>query len=62
MANTTDNGKNINVDKLLAHIASQRKECKKRIMWARTDLERGFEEGYDRCLANLAFTIGTAIA
>ena len=53
---------NINVDKLLAHLASQREECKKRLTWAKTERERGFEEGYERCLANLAFAIGTAVA
>lgn len=51
---------NINVDKLLAYIASQREECKKRLAWAKTERERGFEEGYDRCLTNLAFNIGIA--
>lgn len=56
------NGKNINVDKLLAYIAAQREECKKRLTWAKTDREKGFEEGYDRCLANLAFSISTATA
>ncbi len=53
---------NINVDKLLAYIASQREECKKRLAWAKTERERGFEEGYERCLSNLAFSIGTATA
>lgn len=53
---------NINADKLLAYIASQREECKKRLAWAKTERERGFEEGYDRCLSNLAFSIGTATA
>ena len=53
---------NINADKLLAYIASQREECKKRLAWAKTERERGFEEGYDKCLSNLAFSIGTATA
>lgn len=53
---------NINVDKLLAYIASQREECKKRLAWAKTERERGFEEGYDKCLSNLAFSITTATA
>ena len=56
------NGKNINVDKLQAYIAAKREECKKRLTWAKTDRERGLEEGYDRCLANLAFSISTATA
>lgn len=52
--------KAINVDKLLAHIAAQREECKKRLAWAKSEHERGFEEGYDRCLTNLAFAITSA--
>lgn len=54
--------KAINADKLLAYIASQREECKKRLAWAKTERERGFEEGYDKCLSNLAFAITTATA
>lgn len=52
--------KAINVDKLLAHLAAQREECKKRLAWAKTDRERGFEEGYEKCLSNLAFALSTA--
>lgn len=52
--------KSINVDKLLAHLAAQREECKKRLVWAKTDRERGFEEGYEKCLSNLAFALSTA--
>ena len=53
---------NINVDKLLAYIDYHKEECKKRLAWAKTERERGFEEGYERCLSNLAFSIGTATA
>lgn len=52
--------KSINVDKLLAHLAAQREECKKRLAWAKTDRERGFEDGYEKCLSNLAFALSTA--
>ena len=51
---------NINVDKLLAYIDYHKEECKKRLLWAKTEREKGEEEGYFRCLNNLAFHIGIA--
>lgn len=52
--------KAINVDKLLAYLESQKQDCQKRLTWVTSERERGFEEGYARCLANLSFAISMA--
>ena len=52
--------KAINIDKLLAYLESQKQDCQKRLTWVTSERERGFEEGYARCLANLSFAISMA--
>lgn len=54
--------KNINVDKLIATLDNIISESGKRKVWAKTDAQKAFEDGYARCASNLRFAIATATA
>ena len=59
---TTKMPKNINVDKLIATLDNIISESGKRKVWAKTDAQKAFEDGYARCASNLRFAIATATA